>query len=165
MAAGTVVLALNPTGVVLPLVILGLMGLQAALYGPAKYGILPEILPHERLTAGNALLESWSFLAIIAGSALGGVMLDRAGPRPWLAGLALTVTALLGFVAARSIPGGTPARAAGGLMETLSGARNALRADRVLKLAVFGSVYFWTIAALLSQDVLVYAKAVIGVTD
>src|SRR5947207_8543833 len=58
MAAGTVVLALNPTGVVLPLVILGLMGLQAALYGPAKYGILPEILPRERLPTGKPLLES-----------------------------------------------------------------------------------------------------------
>jgi acyl-[acyl-carrier-protein]-phospholipid O-acyltransferase/long-chain-fatty-acid--[acyl-carrier-protein] ligase len=165
MAAGTVALALHPTDVVLPLVVLGLMGLQAALYGPAKYGILPEILPHERLTAGNALLESWSFLAIIAGSALGGLMLDRAGPRPWLAGLALTATALVGFVAARTIPAGAPARATGGLVETLTGARDALRADRVLKLAVFGSIYFWTIAALLSQDVLVYAKTVIGVTD
>jgi len=165
MAAGTVALALNPDDVVVPLVVLGLMGLQAALYGPAKYGILPEILPHDRLTAGNALLESWSFLAIIAGSALGGVMLDRSGSRPWLAGLVLTFTALAGLVAARTIPAGTPARGSGGLKETVSGAWGAMRADRVLRLAICGSVFFWSIAALLSQDVLVYAKTVIGVSD
>lgn len=165
MAAGTVALALDPSDIVVPLVVLGLMGLQAALYGPAKYGILPEILPHERLTAGNATLESWSFLAIIAGSALGGLMLERAGPRPWLAGLVLTLAAFAGLLAARTLPPGAPARAAGGMRETVAGARAALRADRVLLLAVIGSVYFWTIAALLSQDVLVYAKTVLGVSD
>jgi len=69
MAAGMAALVLRPDDLGPPLVILALMGVQAAIFSPAKYGILPEILPHERLSAGNALLESSTFLAIISGSA------------------------------------------------------------------------------------------------
>ena len=59
----------------LALVVLGLLGVQAALFSPAKYGILPEILPHERLSAGNGLLEMGSNLAILGGIVAGGVIL------------------------------------------------------------------------------------------
>ena len=54
------------------------------------------------------------------------------------------------------------ARAAGGLFDTLRGALSALRADRLLRLAITGAVFFWTIASLVVQNVLVYAKAVLG---
>ena len=67
------------------------MGAQSALYSPAKYGILPEILPHEQLTTGNGSLELWTFAAIIAGTAAGGALLGITDPTPWLAGLILTI--------------------------------------------------------------------------
>ncbi len=66
MASGTAVLLVGPSEWKPPLVILGLMGVHSALFSPAKYGILPEILPHEQLSAGNGLLEMWTFLAIIS---------------------------------------------------------------------------------------------------
>jgi acyl-[acyl-carrier-protein]-phospholipid O-acyltransferase/long-chain-fatty-acid--[acyl-carrier-protein] ligase len=83
MVAGAAALYLNPSGGWPALAILGLLGVQAALFSPAKYGILPEILPHERLSAGNGLLELWNNLAIIAGTVAGGVLLGLAGSRPW----------------------------------------------------------------------------------
>ena len=61
------------------LLILGLMGAQSALSSPAKYGILPELLPHEQLSKGNGHLEMWTFLAIILGTVSGGLLLDGAG--------------------------------------------------------------------------------------
>ncbi len=67
MLAGTAALYLQPEGGLLPMVVLGLLGVQTAFFVPAKYGILPEILPHERLSAGNGLLEMTSNLAILAG--------------------------------------------------------------------------------------------------
>ena len=54
------------------MVVLGLLGVQAALFSPSKYGILPEILPHEKLSSGNGLLEMWSNLALIGGTVAGG---------------------------------------------------------------------------------------------
>src|SRR6185312_438829 len=55
--------------------------------------------------------------------------------------------------------------AEGGVMNTLRGAWSALAADRMLRLAVIGGVFFWTIASLFAQNILVYAKAVLGVSD
>ena len=79
MSAGTVALWLNPTGGILPLIVLCGMGAHSALFGPSKYGILPELIPHERLAAGNGLLEMWTFAAILTGTAAGGFLLQTAG--------------------------------------------------------------------------------------
>ncbi len=165
MLAGTLALAAHPSGSVLPLVVLGLMGAQSALFSPAKYGILPEILPHERLSRGNGLLEMWTFLAIIAGTASGGLLLDATGDRVWFAGAALTGLAVLGFLAALAVPHVPPARSEGGVARTLASAWSAIRAERILGLTVAGSTLFWAIASLLGQDILVHAKATLGLSD
>ena len=52
---------------------LGLAGLQSALFGPSKYGILPELLPTKELLSGNALIEAGTFLAILLGTIVGGL--------------------------------------------------------------------------------------------
>ncbi len=165
MIAATIALLLNPAGGVWPLVVLAGMGVHSAVFSPAKYGILPELIGHERLASGNGLLEMWTFLAILGGTAAGGLLLGQAGSSPWLAPLALTVIALIGFTASFRVPPVRPARADGGLIATLSGAWSALRADRMLRMAITGNVFFWTIASLFAQDILVYAKAVLGLSD
>jgi acyl-[acyl-carrier-protein]-phospholipid O-acyltransferase/long-chain-fatty-acid--[acyl-carrier-protein] ligase len=52
---------------------LGLTGLLSALFGPIKYGILPDLLKTAELTAGNALIESATFVAILLGTLAGGL--------------------------------------------------------------------------------------------
>src|SRR6478752_6948945 len=54
-------------------VALGLFGIVAALFGPVKYGMLPEKLQTAELPAGNALVEGATFLAILAGTIAGGI--------------------------------------------------------------------------------------------
>src|SRR5580692_12382343 len=44
---------------------------QGALFGPSKYGLLPEILPEKRLSWGNGVIELFTFLAIITGTMIG----------------------------------------------------------------------------------------------
>ena len=165
MIAATIALFLNPAGGIWPLVVLAGMGVHSAIFSPAKYGILPELIGHERLASGNGLLEMWTFLAILGGTAAGGMLLGQAGSSPWLAPLGLTVIAVIGFAASWSVPSVQPARADGGLAATLSGAWSALRADRMLRMAITGNIFFWTIASLFAQDILVYAKAVLGLSD
>ncbi len=142
-----------------PLVILGLMGVQTAIFSPAKYGIMPELLPHDRLSKGNAALEMWTFIAIIAGTAAGGFLLDLAGANIWLSGLCLAIFAAIGCIASFGIPHTPVARSEGGFVDTIKGSLQAILADRVIWLAVLGSGLFWAIASLLGQDILVYAKA------
>ncbi len=165
MGAGATVLLLHPSGGAPALVVLGLMGAHSAVLSPAKYGILPEILPHARLSAGNGLFELCNFFAIIAGTSAGGLLLGLVGEATWLVGLLLTALAAVGFAAAWAVPRVPPARAEGGLASTVRGAWASVRADRVLGLAVLGSIFFWAIASLLGQDILVYAKAVLGLRD
>jgi acyl-[acyl-carrier-protein]-phospholipid O-acyltransferase/long-chain-fatty-acid--[acyl-carrier-protein] ligase len=165
MAAATAALWVNPAGGILPLIVLGGMGIHSALFSPAKYGILAELLPHERLAAGNGRLEMWTFLAILTGTAAPGILLSLIQASTWLAPLFFTGLSVVGLTAAFTIPAVPPARSEGGLADTLQGAWSALANDRLLRLAVTGAVFFWTIASLFAQDILVYAKAVLGVSD
>jgi len=48
-------------------------GVLASLFGPMKYGILPDHLPRERLPAANALIEGATFVAILTGTIMGGI--------------------------------------------------------------------------------------------
>jgi acyl-[acyl-carrier-protein]-phospholipid O-acyltransferase/long-chain-fatty-acid--[acyl-carrier-protein] ligase len=52
-----------------------LFGVTGALFGPVKYGILPDHLTREELPAGNALVESATFFAILSGTVAGGMAL------------------------------------------------------------------------------------------
>lgn len=165
MGLGTLALVFDSHGTVLPLIVLGLMGVQSAVFSPAKYGILPEVVPHERLSAANGLLEMWTFVAIIAGTAGGGVLLELAGSATWLVGLFLVAAAAVGFLASLLVPSVPPARQQGGVLVTLQAAWRAIREDRVLWLAVLGSIFFWCLASSVGQDMLIYTKAHLGMSD
>ena len=165
MSAAALALWVNPAGGVLPLIVLAGMGVHSALFSPAKYGILAELLPHERLAAGNGQLEMWTFFAILTGTAAPGILLSLTGSAVWAAPLLFTALALVGFAASWTIPRVAPARAQGGLVSTLGGAWSAIRRDRMLRLGISGAVFFWTIASLFAQNILVYAKAVLLVSD
>ena len=45
-----------------------LMGVHSSFFGPSKYGLLPELLPENKLSWGNGLLELGTFMAIILGT-------------------------------------------------------------------------------------------------
>ncbi|MGH8632169.1 MAG: lysophospholipid transporter LplT, partial [Burkholderiales bacterium] len=61
-----------------PLFAYGIVGVGAAMYSPAKYGILTEYLPHHRLVLANGWMEGLTVAAIILGAILGGFMLAPA---------------------------------------------------------------------------------------
>jgi MFS family permease len=54
------------------------VGLGAAAYSPAKYGILTEYLPHQKLVIANGWIEGLTVASIILGTVLGGVLIDPA---------------------------------------------------------------------------------------
>ena len=161
MAFGALLLYFAPAGSMLPLIVLGLMGVQSALFSPAKYGILPELLPERQLPKGNALLEMWTFLAIILGTAAGGLLLDSTQGFIWVSGAVLMVFAVIGFLCSLRVPYVPPVRAEGGVVKTATEAWSAIRGDRPLWLAIAGSIYFWGIASLLGQDIMVYTESIV----
>jgi len=59
-----------------PLIAYGIVGMGAAAYSPAKYGILTELLPPEKLVAANGWIEGLTISSVILGSGLGGALIN-----------------------------------------------------------------------------------------
>ncbi|WP_406856240.1 acyl-[ACP]--phospholipid O-acyltransferase [Alsobacter sp. KACC 23698] len=82
---------------------LGLFGVVAALFGPIKYGILPDHLKTEELPAGNALVEGATFMAILLGTTAGTKAATGTENPLWVAAL-LVLFALACWGSAALIP-------------------------------------------------------------
>lgn len=130
---------------------LGLFGIIAALFGPVKYGILPEKLQTAELPAGNALVEGATFLAILVGTIAGGIAVAEArSPEP-VVGVIL-VLAVASWLFARSIPVAVPA--APGLAVTRNpwtstvALLRELKADRRLWGGAHITSWFWLVGSV-----------------
>ena len=75
-----------------PLYAYGIVGIGAAAYSPAKYGILTELLPPEKLVSANGWMEGSTVMAIILGAIIGGKM---AGTNPQIAIIIITAMYLI----------------------------------------------------------------------
>jgi acyl-[acyl-carrier-protein]-phospholipid O-acyltransferase/long-chain-fatty-acid--[acyl-carrier-protein] ligase len=166
MAVAMAGLALNNLPVML--VALFLRGIQSSCYSPSKFGMLPEILPEDRLSWGNGVIELGSFAAIISGTVAGHSLYSRFEGRLEYVGAILFAVTLIGVAISFTLP---RVRAAGstkqlhinplaGLFEEWK----AIRRDRTLFLAVLGSTYFFTLAALLQNTVEYYGTLQLKVT-
>jgi acyl-[acyl-carrier-protein]-phospholipid O-acyltransferase / long-chain-fatty-acid--[acyl-carrier-protein] ligase len=89
--------------IVLLFVSVGLYGTIASLFGPIKYGILPDHLARAELPAGNALVEGGTFLAILIGTIVAGLAAKNGGDPIHFAWL-MMVTSVACWVASRYIP-------------------------------------------------------------
>jgi LPLT family lysophospholipid transporter-like MFS transporter len=67
-----------------PLIAYGFVGLGAAAYSPAKYGILTEYLPPEKLVLANSWMEGLTVLAIVLGAIIGGILISPTIANPML---------------------------------------------------------------------------------
>jgi MFS family permease len=66
-----------------PLIACAVVGFGAAVYSPAKYGILTELLPPEKLVAANGWIEGLTVMSIILGTVMGGALVSPHGSA-WL---------------------------------------------------------------------------------
>ena len=152
-------------------IVLFFMSVQSAFFGPSKYGILPELLPESRLSWGNGFLGLGTFLAIITGGILAGLLSDQLGPDgAWIAGLGLIGLAVVGLFMSRAVPllpAADPEKKFRlNFFAELWANLQLVREDRILKLALIGSVYFWFLGALFGEPtILVYGKDVLALDD
>jgi acyl-[acyl-carrier-protein]-phospholipid O-acyltransferase/long-chain-fatty-acid--[acyl-carrier-protein] ligase len=146
-----------------------LMGVHSAIFGPSKYGLLPELLPEKRLSWGNGILELGTFLAIILGMMAGSELFAAFIGRQAWSGAVLVALALVGLVFSLGItrvPAADPARRfrANFLSDVWAQIRK-MRTDRVLWLACLGNTYFFFLAALVQFGVIGYGKHVLMVDE
>jgi acyl-[acyl-carrier-protein]-phospholipid O-acyltransferase / long-chain-fatty-acid--[acyl-carrier-protein] ligase len=138
---------------------------QGALFGPSKYGLLPELLPQEKLSWGNGVLELGTFAGIIAGSVSGALLADAFAGREVYSGailFALTVAGLLSSLGISKVPAADSTKKfhITSLIDVWSPMK-LIRSDRVLWLAVLGYTYFFFVAALLQFNIFLYGQDVL----
>lgn len=149
--------------------VLFLVAVKACFFSPAKYGILPEIFPDKELSRANALLEMGTFLAVILGTSVGGVMLAFWKDRPQWIVLVLIAIAAAGTLASLGIARVPPSGARKPFQlnpwaEIRSGIKRLYR-EKTLWLTVLGISYFWFLGALLKMDLILLGKELMGLDD
>ena len=143
-----------------------MMGMHSTMFGPVKYAYLPQHLKKEELVGGNGLIDAGTFIAILLGTILGGVMV---GIQPsgtlWVSATAIVI-AVLGYCVSRSVPL-SPATSPGlkinwnPLTETWANLK-FLRTNRTVFLSILGISWFWFYGAMFLSQFPNFTKAVLG---
>jgi hypothetical protein len=135
------------------------MGVHSTFFGPIKYAILPQHLHKDEVLAGTGLVEAGTYVAILCGMILGGVM-------PIMASIvAVIAIAVVGYLVCRWVPPApsqceetkvdwNPIRASKDLIAFSMG-------NLELRYSVLAISYFWAIAAILSVQFIPLAKNVL----
>ena len=145
---------------------LALMGVHSTLFGPVKYAILPQHLRSDELIGGNGLVEMGTFVAILLGEIVGGVVIAIKPDGPVLAGVTSIAVALAGYLVSRSIPM-TPAVAPelkinwNPFTETGRNLKLA-HGNRVVWLSMLGISWFWFYGATYLTQFATFTKDVLG---
>lgn len=148
------------------LAVLFMMGTQSAIFGPVKYGILPQHLRKDELVGGNALVEAGTFLAILLGIITGGSLIaDHENGRYWVS-VSIIAVAVMGYLSSRGIP---HAKAAD---DTLKVNWNPLtetwrsfshvKKNRIVFLSVLGISWFWFLGATYLTQLPNYTQTILG---
>ena len=143
-----------------------LAGAGAALYSPAKYGLVTELMPPHRLVAANGWIEVATVLAILLGTMLGGALLAWLAPATALAGL----LALYGLAALLNLgipDSGARYPAAPPLacqLGDFARANARLWRDPLGRVSLATTTLFWGVGATLQFLVLRWAEEDLGLT-
>ncbi|HLJ25022.1 MAG TPA: MFS transporter [Candidatus Acidoferrales bacterium] len=146
-----------------------LISTQGALFGPSKYGLLPELLPDDKLSWGNGYIELGTFVASITAVMFAGFLADAFRGRHVWSGVAFLMLTMVGLAASFGIsrvPAADPARKfRGNPFADLTGQLRIIGADSVLRWAVVGNTYLWFLAALLQFVIVVYGHDALHVNE
>lgn len=159
---GLGILAFMTMSWTLMLVVLGIMGVQSAFFGPSKYGVIPELVTPKKLVPANGMITMTTFLALLTGQALAGPIMDHFGPKAespalWVPGVFCVGFAVIGTLIATRIEPLTPQKPAqrisrnpfGDVFKTIK----TLRASKGLFALVLLNSFFWFNSAVLNQAV------------
>jgi 1-acyl-sn-glycerol-3-phosphate acyltransferase len=148
------------------LFVLFLLGLQSTIFGPIKYGILPQVLAREELVGGNALIEMGTFVAILAGTIAGPQLAGIDAGWPYWVGAACLLTAVAGYRFSMKIP--VAEAVSPGLKinwniftETVRNLK-FLNENRTVLNSVLGISWFWFFGAIFLVQIPAYSQYVLG---
>jgi MFS family permease len=159
------IIAFYYQNILILIILLFLMGTQSTLFGPLKYSILPQHLASEELTGANGLISMGTFLAILLGTILGGILISIPHNGALIIGYLVIILAILGFLSSRYIPAAASTDKIkinwNIATETIKMMRYALE-DRSVFIAIIAISWFWFIGATYLSQVPAYSKYILG---
>jgi acyl-[acyl-carrier-protein]-phospholipid O-acyltransferase/long-chain-fatty-acid--[acyl-carrier-protein] ligase len=146
-----------------------LMSTHSSIFGPSKYGLLPELLPEKKLSWGNGIFSLGTFSAIIVGLIAAGWLRDAFGRQQIWSGAVLIALAGFGLMTALGVtrvPAADPAkRFRVNFIGDFITQMRAIRSDRILFLGAMGNAYLWFLGALLQPTILFYGQDLLHLDD
>lgn len=137
-----------------------LLSTQSCFFSPAKYGILPEILPRERLSAGNGILQLTTYVAILLGTASAGITLTLFVSGRVVSGYLMIGVAIVGWLFSLGVDGESSRDPGRGLFEfplgQLARGLNRIIRKSSLAVAVMNFVFVWFLGTLLMVNLNVF---------
>jgi acyl-[acyl-carrier-protein]-phospholipid O-acyltransferase/long-chain-fatty-acid--[acyl-carrier-protein] ligase len=145
-----------------------LFGVIATLFGPVKYGILPDHLRKEELPAGNALVEGATFMAILLGTIVGGLA-AKEGNHPAYFGAMIVVFSLACWGSSLLIPktgqGAPSLRVDPNIARSTGSLLRDLWIDKRLWWGSIVTSWFWLVGAVALSLMPPLVKHVLGATE
>lgn len=143
-----------------------LMGLHSTIFGPVKYAFLPQALTERELTGGNAMVEMGTFVAILIGNLLGGILVGMPEEGPRLAAFGCVAIAVIGRAVSHFIQSAPPlvpdlAVRWNPFTETLTTLKLAA-ANIVVFRGLMGVSWLWFFGASFLTQIPGFAKDVLG---
>jgi len=149
--------------------ILFLMATQSAIFGPSKYGIIPEIVSSDRISSANGLLTMFTFLAIIIGTFIPSILLDTTDRNFLIGGLFCTLISVVGlatsFMIEHTPPAGSTKKVTPRILDEVYKTLKLARTEPSLLTAVFASAYFMFCAAYFQMNMIPFAVEQLGLSD
>lgn len=142
-----------------PLIAYAVIGLGAAAYSPAKYGILPELVDEQTLVKANGWIEGSTILAILSGTLVGAVLAEYSVIMALIAVVALYVLSALIALTIRHklVVGSSQGRALGSFIDQMRGLLVTPRA----RFSTLGVSLFWAAATVLRVLLVAWAPVVL----
>jgi len=148
------------------LLVLAGFGLQSAFFAPAKYSILPQHLHPAEVVGGNALVQMGTFVSILAGTLLGGLLSSDSQLLPYLAGL-IVVVAAIGAFYGRAVPPAPPSEEAPrrwhwNVIKVAAKATRDTRKVPGVLLAILSVSWFWFLGSVILTQLPGFTKSYLG---
>ncbi len=142
-----------------------IVGIGACFYGPAKYGILPEILPREKLVEANGMVELLTLVAILFGTIAGSVIIDHLPVKAcYMIVLAIYGASLALNLAMTPTPKSPAVRLGSSLYEFVTHFESLLTHARLCKI-LLGTALFWLCGATMKINFQPWGLDVLHLTD
>lgn len=150
-----------------PLIAYGMVGIGAAAYSPAKYGILSELVASEQLVKANSMMEGSTIVAILLGAVFGGMLADHS-----VSGALTTIAAcyLLAAMANLLIPRLAPvhplaAFQPAALLKDFFQALSTLFRNADARFSLIGTSTFWGAGSTLRFLLVAWVPVALGIHD